>query len=276
MAPALIVQDETYGPMADTLGQGAKLVVPSGGVTMDADGVFTLVGASSGLGEPVTVAIEDGAAALPETSRYLLLAGEGDAADDLATITGGDVGAIVYLQAADGLAAPITLKHDVDNIMCDGGFDVVLTDSADIAVAVRDANAWTVLAVRTTARRNVPATMLQFVTVTVAEQVGSSVDVACQIVTADGVNVEEARAIWVEAIGQTPGEAALGPPTVPDGSNGLAVSNPATGPCTAALEANATGGFSFTVSDAQTESVVLRITADGCKPLVRVIDFEAA
>lgn len=42
MAAGLVVQDTVTGPMASTLGQGAEVVAPSGAVTMDADGVFTL------------------------------------------------------------------------------------------------------------------------------------------------------------------------------------------------------------------------------------------
>lgn len=42
MAAGLIVQDTVTGPMASTLGQGAEVVAPSGDVSMDEDGVFTI------------------------------------------------------------------------------------------------------------------------------------------------------------------------------------------------------------------------------------------
>ena len=42
MAAGLVVQDTVTGPMAATLGQGASVVAPSGDVTMNASGVFTI------------------------------------------------------------------------------------------------------------------------------------------------------------------------------------------------------------------------------------------
>lgn len=42
MAAGLIVQDTVTGPMASTLGQGAEVVAPSGDVSMDEDGAFTI------------------------------------------------------------------------------------------------------------------------------------------------------------------------------------------------------------------------------------------
>jgi hypothetical protein len=42
MAAGLIVQDTVTGPMAATLGQGASVVAPSGDVSMDSAGAFTI------------------------------------------------------------------------------------------------------------------------------------------------------------------------------------------------------------------------------------------
>lgn len=42
MAAGLVVQDTVTGPMASTLGQGAKVVAPSGDVSMDSAGAFTI------------------------------------------------------------------------------------------------------------------------------------------------------------------------------------------------------------------------------------------
>ncbi len=66
--------------------------------------------------------------------------GEGDAADDLATINGGTEGDLLILYP-ENAARNITLKHGTGNIVVDTGADYTIPDNG-LAILIRDASNW--------------------------------------------------------------------------------------------------------------------------------------
>ena len=60
--------------------------------------------------------------------------------DDLETINGGVDGQILFIKPYDN--NDIVLKNDVDNILCDGGSDVTLNTSRDIAMLIYQSDTW--------------------------------------------------------------------------------------------------------------------------------------
>ena len=60
--------------------------------------------------------------------------------DDLETINGGVDGQILFIKPYDN--NDIVLKNDVDNILCNGGSDVTLNTSRDIAMLIYQSDTW--------------------------------------------------------------------------------------------------------------------------------------
>ena len=60
--------------------------------------------------------------------------------DDLETINGGVDGQILFIKPYDN--NDIVLKNDVDNILCNGGSDVTLNTSRDIAMLIYHSDTW--------------------------------------------------------------------------------------------------------------------------------------
>tara|TARA_X000001382_G_scaffold66846_1_gene46444 strand:+ start:279 stop:857 length:579 start_codon:yes stop_codon:yes gene_type:complete len=60
--------------------------------------------------------------------------------DDLETINGGVDGQILIIKPYDN--NDIVLKNDVDNILCNGGSDVTLNTSRDIAMLIYQSDTW--------------------------------------------------------------------------------------------------------------------------------------
>ena len=145
MADAVIVQDSVKGPQIPTL--------PTG---MSARPLSQLAAALIAAGAAAAKTITSGAVALTAKVGHYVVDGEGAAADNLDTLTGGTEGDVVFLRAA-AAARDITLRDvsvssaSADGIYTPGQKSVVLGDLGDYAVLQRGATHWTVLASRTQA-----------------------------------------------------------------------------------------------------------------------------
>jgi hypothetical protein len=97
-------------------------------------------------------------------------------------------------------------------------------------------------------------------------------DVVCAITDLAGSAISGARQVTITAIPATegPGNGALAAATSAVGTV-LKSLNPATGAHVMSMDSGATGLFSFKVTDAVNEAVVVRVEADGCRPLIKKI-----
>ena len=115
-----------------------------------------------------------------------------------------------------------------------------------------------------------------YITATVPVSSGNACDVACSIKNAAGGALAAAVPVTITAVPVTEGagNGALAAATAAVGTIVKAL-NPATGPHTLCMDTSATGTFSFKVSDAVAEAVMVRIEAEGCLPVVRKISILA-
>ena len=101
---------------------------------------------------------------------------------------------------------------------------------------------------------------------------GGFCDVVCAITDLAGNAISGARQVTVTAIPATEGtgNGALAAATSAVGTV-LKALNSATGAHVMSMDTGATGLFSFKVTDAVNEAVVVRVEADGCRPVVKKI-----
>lgn len=128
-----------------------KNFIPSGDVAVSDTGVFTVAGMS--LGAAVAKTIASGAFALTANKYHYKVAGEGGAADNLDSITGGAEGKMIVLRPSSD-TVDITLRDTgggTGNIRTPGAASIVLAEDNDYAVLVNDGTNWVVVAFRTQA-----------------------------------------------------------------------------------------------------------------------------
>jgi hypothetical protein len=113
---------------------------------------------------------------------------------------------------------------------------------------------------------------LQKIVYTPGVATGGFCDVVCAITDLEGNPISGARQVMITAIPATEGagNGALAAATSAVGTV-LKALNPATGSHVMSMDTGATGLFSFKVTDAVNEAVVIRVEAEGCRPLVKKI-----
>lgn len=156
---------------------------PSGDVVLNEDGTFTVTNA--GLvksGVAVAKTISSGAFALTSGKGFYVVDGEGAAADNLDTMTGGVEGQEITIRPANASRA-ITLRDvSVSSASADGIYtpaqkSVVLTQTNDFAVLKRGATHWTLIAYKTQAA-DLGSARLKYFKSTEQTGTGSSQDIA--------------------------------------------------------------------------------------------------
>ena len=169
-AESVIVTSEA-GPFGASLGQGAELRA----LTALAAGLV-----SAGTATAKTIA--SGAFALTAKVGHYVVDGEGAAADNLDTITGGTEGDVIVMRAA-AAARDITLRDvSVSSASADGIYTpaqkgLVLGDNGDYVILVRGATHWTALPARTQAA-DVGSARLKFFKSTEQTGTGSAQNIA--------------------------------------------------------------------------------------------------
>jgi hypothetical protein len=101
---------------------------------------------------------------------------------------------------------------------------------------------------------------------------GGFCDVVCALTDLAGSAISGVRQVTITAIPATEGASngALAAATSAVGTV-LKALNPATGAHVMTMDTGATGLFSFKCTDAVNEAVVVRVEADGCRPLIKKI-----
>lgn len=130
---------------------------PSGDIVLNEDGSFTVTNASNVKGGAATLkTIASGAFALSAGVGNYKVEGEGAAADNLDTMTGGVEGQRITIRPYSA-SHPITLRDvsvssaSADGIATPAQKSVTLTQLTDFAVLERGATHWTLVAYRTQA-----------------------------------------------------------------------------------------------------------------------------
>lgn len=95
---------------------------------------------SAGAAQPITIAA--GAITLSQNFSYFVLDTESAAAsDDLDTINGGNVGDIIFIEAANA-ARTVVIKDGTGNIKTNGSVDLSLDNSDDLAMLFYTGTSW--------------------------------------------------------------------------------------------------------------------------------------
>ena len=95
---------------------------------------------SAGPAQPVTIAT--GAITLSQNFSYFVVDTEAAAAsDDLDTISGGNVGDIIFIEAANA-ARTVVIRDGTGNIATNGGANLSLDNSDDIAMLFYTGTSW--------------------------------------------------------------------------------------------------------------------------------------
>ena len=113
---------------------------------------------------------------------------------------------------------------------------------------------------------------LGIITYTPGVATGGFCDVVCALTNALGAAIAEARQVWIEALSVT---ATTGKNTLAAATSAVGTViksyNPAAGGSVQLMTASSGGLFSFKVTDSSNEALFLKITADGCRPVVKTI-----
>lgn len=113
-----------------------------------------------------------------------------------------------------------------------------------------------------------------YVTATPGTESGNAIDTVCAIFDSAGNAVTSAKRVYIESLAVTDNAGDIAAATSAVGTLNKA-NNPATGPNVAFMTSTAAGLFSFKVTNANAELNLVRITAEGCRPLVLALDFAA-
>jgi hypothetical protein len=113
---------------------------------------------------------------------------------------------------------------------------------------------------------------LQKIGYTPGVSTGGFCDVVRAIKSMDGAAVADTRQVVITAVPVTEG-AGNGLLAAASAAVGTVLKslNPATGAHTMTMDTGSTGGFSFKVTDAVNEAVIVRVEVDGCRPLIKKI-----
>lgn len=111
-----------------------------------------------------------------------------------------------------------------------------------------------------------------YVSATVGGEAANAIEIACAIKDSAGNAVTAAKVVHITTLAVTDDKGDIAAAGTPVGTLNKAV-NPATGPNTAMMTSTAAGLFSFKVSDDIAEVVLVKVTAEGCRPNVFKLTF---
>jgi hypothetical protein len=100
----------------------------------------------------------------------------------------------------------------------------------------------------------------------------NAIEVACQLLDADGNKPTAARTVMVKSMAATANEGDLAAAGTPVGTV-LEALNPATGMNLQLMDTDATGGFTFRVTDTVAEKVYVEITGEDVVPKCLTLTF---
>jgi hypothetical protein len=113
---------------------------------------------------------------------------------------------------------------------------------------------------------------LKVVSATAGTEASHVIEVACSVKDLAGAAVAVAREVYIETLAVTADKGDISAAGTPVGTLKKAV-NPSTGPNVAWMTTTSGGLFSFSVTDSAAEDVIVKITADGCRPLLTKLTF---